>query len=140
MSSTEEVGSSETIGELVERTRGPRARIIDGLLFYEGEAHAQQLRKYGDIPSRSYHFKKLMEQGLIEQTGEEYISDGGNVNVYRLTDLGREVSEELFESSEKRATVTELEDRINHQQQEIEELQRRYDAVVDYVEDLENRL
>jgi predicted ArsR family transcriptional regulator len=139
MAPGEKAGDAETITELVEQTRGPRARVIDGLLFYEGEAHAQQLRRYGDVPSSTYHFEKLEVQELIEQTGQKYISDGGVANVYRLTDLGREVGDELFDTSGER-TAAALEERIDQLREDVGELQEVYNEMAEFVENLDERV
>ena len=66
-----------------------------GLQFYDGEAHSKQLRKYGDIPSGRYHFNKLLDQDVIEKVGEQHVGRGGAASVYRLTDLGEELADEL---------------------------------------------
>ena len=140
MPSADNTGNSETFEELVEKTRGPRARILDGLRFYNGEAHGQRLRQYGDVPSGTYHFEKLEDHGLIEQTGREYISDGGQANVYRLTDLGQEVGDELTGPSGKEATVTELENQIDQLFEEIENLKQAHNEMADFVENLDDRV
>jgi predicted ArsR family transcriptional regulator len=127
-----DAGSSATFEEVVEQTRGPRARILDGLRFYDDEAHAQQLRRYGDIPSGRYHFNKLQEQGMIEKTGEEHIGRGGTATVYQLTELGREIADAL-DSPSGAETITQLQD-------DIEELQQRYNDIADFVEDLDERM
>ena len=135
---------ADTLRELAEQTRGPRARIIDGLQFYDGEAHSKQLRKYGDIPSGRYHFNKLLDLGVIEKVGEEHVGRGGAASVYRLTDLGEDLADELEDASDAEATVSQLVDRLDQQQEtiedledEIEELQQRYNALADYVEGLD---
>ena len=134
----------DTLEELAEQTRGPRARIINGLQFYDGEAHSKQLRKYGDIPSGRYHFNKLLDQDVIEKTGETHVGRGGAASVYQLTDLGEDLADELRDASSAEATVSQLVDRLNQQQEtiedledEIEELQQRYNALADYVEGLD---
>lgn len=134
----------DTLSELAEQTQGPRARIIDGLQFYDGEAHSKQLRKYGDIPSGRYHFNKLLDQDVIEKVGEKHIGRGGSASVYQLTDLGQDLADELGVGSDSGATVSQLVDRLDQQQdtindlrEDIEELQQRYNALADYVEDLD---
>ena len=133
----------DTLEELAEQTQGPRARIIDGLQFYNGEAHSKQLRKYGDIPSGRYHFNKLLDQDVIEKVGEKHAGRGGTASVYQLTDLGEDLADELGGALDAGATVSQLVDRLDQQQEtiegledEIEELQQRYNALADYVEGL----
>lgn len=121
MGETSQPTSAETFEGLVAQTHGPRRMIVTGLRFYGGQANSQQLRRYADIPSRNYHFNKLEEQGVIEQVGNDASGGGDAAKVYRLTDLGREVAEEL-ESTEETSTVTELEDRITHLEDKIEEM------------------
>jgi hypothetical protein len=133
MGSTGDTGSSATFEEVIEQTRGPRARVLDGLRFYDDEAHAQQLRRYGDIPSGRYHFNKLQEQGMIEKTGEEHVGRGGTATVYQLTEFGREITDALDSSSGEAETINQLQD-------DIEELQQRYNDIADFVEDLDERM
>lgn len=140
MENAGEAGNSETVEELVDQTQGPRADIIHGIQFYGGEAHTQQLRGYSNIPSGRYHFHKLEDQEMIEKVGEEHIGQGGAATVYQLTDFGHEVADALDESPHGGTTVTELEAKIEKQAEEIQELQQRYNSVIDYVEDLENQI
>lgn len=113
---------TETLEALVEKTRGPRETILAGLRFYGGEADTQQLRRYEDVPSRSYHFKKLEEQGLTEEVGSEDASQGGDAaKEYRLTDLGQEVVEALDETSGT-STVTEIEERLDQAEESIDQI------------------
>ncbi len=140
MGNTGETENSETFEELVDQTWGPRADIIYGIQFFGGQAHTQQIRRYGDIPSGRYHFHKLENQEIIEKVGEEHIGQGGAATVYQLTDFGHEIADALDGPSHRAATITELEDKIEEQAEEIADLQQRYNAVHDYVEDLENRL
>lgn len=147
MGNAGETATSESFEELVEQTRGPRARIINWLQFYGGEAHGQQLRREGDIPSGRYHFNKLQEQGVIEKVGTEHVGKGGEASVYRLTDLGREVVDARDESPDVEGTIVEIENRLDQQaktseetQNEIETLQHRYDAIADFVEELDDRI
>jgi predicted MarR family transcription regulator len=140
MATTGETGNSETFEELVDQTRGPRADIIYGIQFYGGEAHTQQIRRYGDIPSGRYHFHKLEDQEMIERVGEEHIGQGGAATVYQLTNSGHEIANALDEPSHRAATITELEDKIEEQAEEIADLKQRYNAVHDYVGELENQI
>jgi predicted MarR family transcription regulator len=121
MGETNQSTSAKTFEGLVAQTHGPRRLIVTGLRFYGGQANSQQLRRYGDIPSRNYHFNKLEEQGVIEQVGNDASGGGDAAKVYRLTELGQEVAEEL-ESTEETSTVTELEERIAHLEGKIEEM------------------
>lgn len=140
MGNTGEAENSETFEELIDQTQGPRADIIYGIQFFGDQAHTQQIRRYGDIPSGRYHFHKLEDQDIIEKIGEEHIGQGGAATVYQLTDFGHEIADALDEPSHRAATITELEDKIEEQAEEIADLQQRYNAVHDYVKDLENRL
>lgn len=113
---------AETLEALVEKTRGPRSSILSGLRFYSGEADTQQLRRYEEIPSRNYHFKKLEEQGLTEEVGNIDASEGGDAaKEYRLTGLGQEVAEALTDSGHT-STVTEIEDRLDQVEESIEKM------------------
>lgn len=100
------------MNELIEKTRGPRARIIEGLAFYDGRAHSQRLRHYGDVPSSTYHFDKLEEQGIIERDGTEYVSQGGEAIVYQLTDFGYDVADELETPPDADAEMAEVKEAI----------------------------
>jgi len=140
MGTADETANSETIEKLINQTRGPRADIIHGVQFYGGEAHTQQLRGYSNIPSGRYHFHKLENQRILERTGQEHIGQGGTATVYQLTDLGHEVADALNESPHGRTTVTELQDQMEEQAEEIQKLQQRYNAIYDYVEELENQI
>lgn len=102
----------DSMGELIEKTRGPRARIIEALSFYDGRAHSQKIRNYGEIPSSTYHFDELEEQGIIERDGTEYVSHGGSAIAYELTDFGWDVAEEIEGEPETGAELEELEDAI----------------------------
>ena len=144
MDTTSGSEGADTLKELVEQTRGPRARIIEGLQLYDGEAHSRRLRKYGDIPSGRYHFNKLLEQDVIEKVGEQHVGRGGAASVYRLTDIGEDLADELGAGSDAGATVSQLVDRLDQQQEtiedlqdEMEKLQQRYNALADYVEALD---
>jgi DNA-binding PadR family transcriptional regulator len=140
MVNTGGTGNSETFEELVEQTRGPRADIINGVRFYGGEAHTQQLRRYGDIPSGRYHFHKLEDQEIIEKVGEEHIGQGGAATVYSLTDFGHEIADALDGPSDATVTITELEERIDEMEKEIEILQQRYNAIADFVEEQDDEI
>jgi DNA-binding HxlR family transcriptional regulator len=100
----------DSMEELIEKTRGPRARVIEALSFYDGRAHSQKIRNYGEIPSSTYHFNKLEEQGIIERDGTEYVSQGGSAIAYELTDFGWDVAEEIEGEPETGAELEELED------------------------------
>lgn len=94
--------------ELIEKTRGPRARIIEGLSFYSGRANTQELRNYGNVPSSTYHFDKLAEQGIIERDGTEYVSRGGEAIAYQLTEFGRDVADELDDTEDPGEKIEEI--------------------------------
>jgi DNA-binding PadR family transcriptional regulator len=134
MASTAETA---TFSQLIKRTRGtPRARIIDGLRFYEGECNAKRLRKEWDIPSGTYHFDELEEQGLIKSVGEEYVGRGGSSTVYQLTDRGWEVNGELVDSDA--VGLTELINRVEKQAAAIKELQEQVGKTEDLQQDVDH--
>lgn len=140
MENSGETGGPETLEELVEETRGPREAIVNGLRFYGGEAHAKKLRQHDEIPSKNYHFNKLKEQKLIEETGEQPVGKGGTAKTYRLTNTGRDVAEALAESSGVTGTITEVVERLDQQRKDIEELQQGYNQMADFVENLEGQV
>lgn len=140
MASSGETGSPETLEELVEETRGPREAIVNGLRFYGGEAHAKKLRQHDEIPSKNYHFNKLQEQELIEQTGEKHVGKGGTAKIYCLTNTGQDVAEALAESSGVTGTIAEVVERLDQQREEIEELQEAHNEMADFVEDLQEQM
>ncbi len=132
-------GKSMSFDQLVEKTQGsPRERILDGLRFYGGESNAHQLRSYCNIPSKNYHFNKLEMQGLIETSGEEYVGKGGSAKIYHLTERGRKVVNELVEFSSGE-TATELQNRIEELENELERLGNLYNELADHVEVIDQR-
>ena len=131
----------DTMGELLEKTHGPRARIIEALSFYEGRAHSQQVRKYGEIPSGTYHFDKLEDQGMIERDGTEYVSSGGSAIAYRLTEFGWEVAEEVEGPPDAGADLDDLKEgmnqvisKLNEHTKEIRQLKKEYDRLAASIE------
>ncbi|EMA53739.1 hypothetical protein C450_07517 [Halococcus salifodinae DSM 8989] len=65
-------------------------------------------------------------------------------SVYRFTDLGEDLANELGGASDAGVTVSQLVDRIDKQEEtienlenEVDKLQQRYNALADYVEDLD---
>jgi DNA-binding PadR family transcriptional regulator len=131
---------AETLDGLVELTRGPRASIIDGLRFYGGESNVKKLRQYGDFQSAAYHLDILQEQGLIEKSGEEFVGRGGTSTVYRLTDLGEEVANELTDSADQSTTFTEVVKRVEDLEEEIETFRDAHNEMADFVEELDEEL
>jgi DNA-binding PadR family transcriptional regulator len=130
----------ESMEELIEKTRGPRARIIEALSFYDGRAHSQKVRNYGQIPSSTYHFDKLEEQGIIERDGTEYVSQGGSAIAYQLTDFGRDVADELEGAPETGADLDQLKEgmrrvisKVDEHTEEIQQLHRECDRLADHV-------
>jgi DNA-binding transcriptional ArsR family regulator len=131
---------AETLDELVELTRGPRASIIDGLRFYGGETNVKKLREYGDFQSAAYHLDILKEQELIEELGEEFVGRGGSSTVVRLTDLGQEVADELTDSSDQSATFSEMVERVEQLEDEIENFREGHNEMADFVEELDDEI
>lgn len=131
---------AETFDDLVEMTRGPRASIVDGLRFYGGETNVKKLREYGDFQSAAYHLDILKEQGLIEETGEEFVGRGGSSTVYQLTDLGQEVADELTESSDQSATFSEVVKRVEQLEKENEQFREAHNEMADFVEGLDDEI
>ena len=131
---------ADTLNDLVELTRGPRASIIDGLRFYGGETNVKKLREYGDFQSAAYHLNLLQEQGLIEKSGEEFVGRGGSSTVYRLTDLGEEVADELTDTADQSATFSEVVKRVESLEDEIETFREAHNDMADFVENLSEEL
>lgn len=129
---------ADTLDELVEQTRGPRASIIDGLRFYGGETNMKKLRQYGDFQSAAYHLDILTEEGLIEKTGEEFVGRGGSSTVYCLTGLGQEVADELTDSSDQSATFAEVVERVEQLEEEIERFREAHNEMAEFVEGLDD--
>lgn len=127
---------AETLDELVGQTRGPRASIIDGLSFYGGETNVKKLREYGDFQSAAYHLDILKEQGLIIESGEEFVGRGGSSKVVRLTNLGQEVADELTDPSDRSATFSEMVERVEQLEDEIENFRDAHNEMADFVEEL----
>jgi predicted transcriptional regulator len=140
MESSGDTGSPETLEELVEETRGPREAIVNGLRFYGGEAHSKKLRQHDEIPSKNYHFEKLKEQGLVEQTGEQPVGKGGTAKEYRLTNTGQDVAEALAESSGVTGTITDVMEQLEKQRESIEELQDAHNEMAEFVETLQDQI
>lgn len=140
----------DSMEELIEKTRGPRARIIEALSFYDGRAHSQKIRNYGDIPSSTYHFDKLEKQDIIERDGTEYVSQGGSAIAYQLTDFGRDVADEIEGEPETGAEIEELEDAmeslyrrleqhgegLDDQKADIELLKHHFNRMAEFLEPL----
>ncbi|WP_147464901.1 hypothetical protein [Halococcus sp. IIIV-5B] len=142
MADTGETGGSDemdTLDDLVESTRGPRAGILEGIRFHNGVANSRELRQYGDIPSGVYHFKTLVEQEIIEETGQEHGGRGGPATVYELTDLGEKVADELLGESGGMSTIAELEKQLDEQAERIEDLVDAYNDMADLVEEIDAR-
>ena len=131
---------AETLDDLVEQTRGPRASIVDGLRFYGGETNVKKLRQYGDFQSAAYHLDILQEQGLIEKAGEEFVGRGGSSTVYRLTNLGGEVADELTDSSDQSATFSEMVERVEELEEEVESFRQAHNEMADFVERLDEEM
>jgi DNA-binding transcriptional ArsR family regulator len=131
---------AETLDELVELTRGPRASIIDGLRFYGGETNVKKLREYGDFQSAAYHLDILKEQELIEELGEEFVGRGGSSTVVRLTNLGQDVADELTDSSDQSATFSEMVERVEQLEDEIENFREAHNEMADFVEELDDEI
>ena len=131
---------ADTLDDLVELTRGPRASIIDGLRFYGGETNVKKLREYGDFQSAAYHLNILQEQELIEKSGEEFVGRGGSSTVYCLTDLGEEVADELTDTADQSATFSEVVKRIEDLEEEMETFRDAHNDMADFVEDLDEKL
>lgn len=131
---------ADTLDDLVEQTRGPRASIIDGLRFYGGETNMKKLRQYGDFQSAAYHLDILQEQELIKKSGEEFVGRGGTSTVYRLTNLGEEVAEELRDSADQSATFAEMVKRVEDLEEEAETFRKAHNGMADFVEQLDEEL
>ncbi|EMA47802.1 hypothetical protein [Halococcus salifodinae] len=131
---------AETLDELVGQTRGPRASIIDGLRFYGNETNVKKLREYGDFQSAAYHLDILKEQGLIKKSGEEFVGRGGSSTVYRLTNLGQEVADELTDPSDQSATFSEMVGRVEQLEDEIENFREAHNEMADFVEKLDDEI
>ena len=131
---------ADTLDDLVEQTRGPRASIIDGLRFYGGETNMKKLRQYGDFQSAAYHLDILQEQELIKESGEEFVGRGGTSTVYRLTNLGEEVAEELRDSADQSATFAEMVKRVEDLEEEVETFRKAHNEMADFVEQLDEEL
>ena len=130
----------DTMDELIEKTRGPRARIIEGLSFYSGRANTQELRNYGNVPSSTYHFDKLEKQGIIERDGTEYVSRGGEAIAYQLTEFGRDVADELDNTDspgEKMEEIVEAFHKVaTRSDQHTEEIRELQDDIEDLQDDI----
>ena len=120
---TSDAAEMDTLDDLVESTRGPRAGIVEGLRFHGGSANSREIRQYGDIPSSTYHFNRLVEQDMIRETGQEYVTEGGSATAYELTDLGEKIADEILDQSGAATTVAQLEDQIDSLQQRVDDLE-----------------
>jgi hypothetical protein len=137
----------DTMDELVEKTRGPRAQIIDAILFHRGRANAKQIRNYGRVPSGMYHFNVLEEQGIIRRSGTDYVSEGGSAIAFHLTDFGVEVSEELdtdapdgHDWEELRDVINEIANRVEKNTDRLDTLESKTTALSEYVGELDARV
>lgn len=132
--------SAESFDELVQLTRGPRASIIDGLRFYGGETNVKKLREYGDFQSAAYHLDILKEQELIEEVGEEFIGRGGSSTVLCLTELGKEVADEISDTSDQSTTFSEVVERVQELESELETFREAHNEMADFAEGLEDEI
>jgi predicted MarR family transcription regulator len=136
MGSAEQTPTADTFEELIDQIHGPREVVVRGLHFYGGKANSQELRRYGNIPSRNYHFKKLEEKNVIEQDGSEQVAQGGSAKVYHLTGLGQEVAATLAESSGEITTITEIEERLREHEDQLTQLQEKVEEMDDLLYDI----
>lgn len=138
----------DTMEELVEQTRGPRARLIDAILFHDGVASSRRIREHGQIPSGQYHFNKLEEQGIIERRGTEYESKGGNAVRYGLTRFGADVADALdVEGDPERGSwqemvqvVNEIAGIVEENKRELERKENKIRALTEQLQTLEREV
>lgn len=118
----------ETPGKLedVDEIRGHRRTLLDGLRYHGGAANTSELRAYGDVPEGSiqYHLSVLEDWELIDQEGTERLENGEVANSYQLTDSGKNVVEEIADSTTTVESVESLEQQVAQQQEQIASLQQ----------------
>lgn len=138
----------DTMEELVEKTRGPRARLIDAILFHDGVASSRRIREHGQIPSGQYHFNKLEEQGIIERRGTKYESEGGSAVRYGLTPFGADVADALdVEGDPERGSWDEMVEVVNEMAgivdshaRKLDEREKQIHALTDQLVRAEKRI
>lgn len=137
----------DSMAELVEKTRGPRANIIEAILFHQGRANAKQIRDYARVPSGMYHFDVLEEQGIIRRSGSEYVSKGGSSVAFHLTDFGVEVSEALDTDApdgqdweELKDVINQIANRVDEHTRQLDSLETKVDALGAHVGELDAQL
>jgi DNA-binding PadR family transcriptional regulator len=121
-----------------DEIRGHRRTLLDGLRYHGGSAHTSALRSYGDVPPGSiqYHLSVLEDWNLIEQDGTQRLDNGEIAHMYHLTEDGRDVAEEITQSTTTAENVESLEQQLSHQQDQIDALQENVTALQQQIEEL----
>lgn len=141
--------------ELLGEIYGPRRELVRGLAFLGGECNSKKLFDVADAPrdSKHYYLTTLADLEVIEKTGTEHAGSGGEAFVWRLTDRGQQVADDIADADattisdleELEARVADLErkaDAANHVDAEqvqanseaIEELRADVDTILDRIE------
>lgn len=137
----------ETYDEIRNELYGNRKAVLEALQFYNGKANSKQIRIEGEIPQGSKHdvLSRLEEWGVIEKTGSEPAGKGGHADVYRLTNRGQMLREDIVDRTTTVDDVEELTEsveRLNSKVKEhdetmrqLEEQMKRFEELADTLED-----
>ncbi|SEP26387.1 Predicted transcriptional regulator [Halogranum amylolyticum] len=122
----------------IETVTGVRRSALEAIAYLGGEAPVHDIMSAAEIAegSRTYVFRPLRDQGLIEQSGEADRGTRGPPGaVYRLTDAGREVLDEHVDAIPSAEDVTQLRDRVDELERENELRRDEVKALVAALED-----
>lgn len=110
----------------------------------EGKLPTSEITSRTGLPNNTvnYHFPQLIEKGLLEKVEEEQGDNRGiPANVYRVTQLGEDVVEELRDSGASSALrMKDLRESIEVQKQAHQALRKTVDDQSDELEDLAGRV
>ena len=115
-------------------------KVLNALNDMGGSANTSEIRTYVDLTSQAvgWHASQLQEQGLIEQDGTEDVGAPIDANVYRITEEGEGVSDEIETGMSREEMQSKLRDHADHVE-EIDSLVSRVDAMESKVKQLERR-
>lgn len=104
-----------------ETVTGVRRSALEAIEYLGGEAPVHDIMTSAEIAdgSRTYVFRPLRENGLIEKSGESNRGTRGPPGaVYRITDTGRDALGERIDAIPSATEVERLQERIHDLERE----------------------